>query len=96
MALYKSQFTDKIYHGCATRYLNGKGKLIDLEKCEICLIPMQNHYGKNQWALEYKQGAKQKKKDKLFLDRLNILNIYNISILKYNKKIIKFVYYIKN
>ena len=31
--------TDKIYHGCATGYLNGERKLIDFEKCEKCLVP---------------------------------------------------------
>ena len=29
--------TDKIYHGCATRYANGKKKLIDFEKGERCI-----------------------------------------------------------
>ena len=29
--------TDKIYHGCATRYANGERKLIDYEKGERCI-----------------------------------------------------------
>ena len=31
------KITDKIYHGCATRYSNGEGKLIDFEKEERCI-----------------------------------------------------------
>ena len=46
MALYKSRITDKIYHGCATRYANAKRKLIDFEKCERCLIPTSNPFWK--------------------------------------------------
>ena len=29
----------KIYHGCATRYANGKRKLIHFEKCDLYLVP---------------------------------------------------------
>ena len=30
----QKMITDKIYHGCATRYTNGKRKLIDFENGE--------------------------------------------------------------
>ena len=42
MALYESRVTDKIYHGCTTRFANGERKLIDFEKCERCLILTSN------------------------------------------------------
>ena len=31
------KITDKIYHGCATRYSNREKKLIDFEKGERCV-----------------------------------------------------------
>ena len=36
---FEGQITDKIYHGCTTRYANGEKKLIDFEKCKRCLLP---------------------------------------------------------
>ena len=35
----ESSITDKICHGCATRYKNGERKLIHFEKGEKCLMP---------------------------------------------------------
>ena len=32
--MIERQITDKIYHGCATRYSNGERKVIDFEKGE--------------------------------------------------------------
>ena len=32
--MIEGQITDKIYHGCATRYSNGERKVIDFEKGE--------------------------------------------------------------
>ena len=39
MKTIEGSITDKIYHGCATRYKNGKRNLINFEKDEKCLIP---------------------------------------------------------
>ena len=38
---------DKIYHSYATRYANGKRKLIDFEKCKKCLLPMSEPFWKH-------------------------------------------------
>ena len=38
--------TDKIYHGCATRYSNGERKLIDFEKGERCIYATSNPFWK--------------------------------------------------
>ena len=34
--MIEGQITEKIYQGCATRYSDGKRKLIDFEKGERC------------------------------------------------------------
>ena len=39
IALFETRITNKIYDGCATRYANGKRKLIDFEKCGRYLLP---------------------------------------------------------
>lgn len=36
--------TDEIYHGCATRHLDGMRLLINFKKGEKCLIPTANPY----------------------------------------------------
>ena len=72
MAFYESQITDKIYHGCASRYSNGARKLIDFEKCERCLIPTSKSFWKETTDIRM-QIRNSTKKDNLFLECLNIL-----------------------
>ena len=38
--------TDKIYHGCVTRYTNDERKPIDFEKCDMCLVPTPDPFWK--------------------------------------------------
>ena len=38
--------TDKIYHGCATRYSNGERNLIEFKKGERCICATSNPFGK--------------------------------------------------
>ena len=41
-----NKITNKIYHGCQTRYANGERKLIDFEKCEKYLMPTSEPFWK--------------------------------------------------
>ena len=41
-----NRITDKIYHGCSTRYANGERKLVDFEICEKCLMPTSKLFWK--------------------------------------------------
>ena len=52
--------TDKIYHGCATRYPNRERKLTDLKKGGNVPMPHRIHFGEN-WTLviEGRQGNQQ-------------------------------------
>ena len=46
--MVKGQILDKIYHGYAKRYSNGKRKLIDFENGERCLIPTSHPFWSNE------------------------------------------------
>ena len=41
-----NKITDKIYHGCETRYANDERKLIDFEKCEKCQVSTSEPFWK--------------------------------------------------
>ena len=64
MALYESRITDKIYHGCATRYPNGERKLIDLERY---LIPTLNPFWKQPSGTYRMQTKNSTKKRQLIV-----------------------------
>ena len=62
--MIKGQITDKIYHGCSTRYSNGKRKLIDFEKGEKCLIPTSFPFWSKEiptdWCLQMRSSTKKR------------------------------------
>ena len=43
---FKGQIADKIYHGCTTRYANGKRKLIYFKKWKRCLLPTSKPFSR--------------------------------------------------
>ena len=42
--MIEGKLTDRIYHGCYTRYANGEGKLIDLKKDERYICVTKNPF----------------------------------------------------
>ena len=67
MALFNSRITNEIYHGCTTRYANGKRKLIDFCKCERCLIPTSNPFWKQPSDSYLMQTTNSTKKRQLII-----------------------------
>ena len=53
---------DKIYHGCATRHANGERKLIDFEKCAMCLVPTSDPFWKEPTDIYRMQARNSTKK----------------------------------
>ena len=47
--MVERQISDKIYHGCATRYSDGERKLIDFGKGERCSIPTSQPTGQKKF-----------------------------------------------
>ena len=41
-----NKITDKIYHGCQTRYANDERKLINFEKCKKCQVSTSESFWK--------------------------------------------------
>ena len=55
------KITDKIYHGCATRYSNGERKLIDFKKGERCICATSYPFWRESTlVMECRQGNQQK------------------------------------
>ena len=50
--MIEGKLTDRIYHGCYTRYANGERRLIDFEKGERCICATKNPFWK--WPLDDK------------------------------------------
>ena len=57
----EGKITDKIYHGCATRYSNGERLLINFENGESALFQLQIHPGQKKVSkiVDCKQGIQQ-------------------------------------
>ena len=79
-----NKITDKIYHGCATRYANGERKLIDFEKCDMCLVPMSDPFWKEPTDIYRMQTRNSTKKRQLLVGpfKVNKINLqkYNFSL----------------
>ena len=62
--MIEGQITEKIYQGCATRYSDGKRKLIDFEKGERCSIPMSKAFWSENISTDcrFQTGSSTKKK----------------------------------
>lgn len=60
---FKGQIADKIYHGCTTRYANGKRKLIYLKsgKDVCCLRPNPFRDSQTPVVVACRQETQQKK-----------------------------------
>lgn len=60
---FKGQIEDKIYHGCTTRYANGKRKLIYFKKWKrrLCLRPNPFQDSQTPVVLACRQETHQKK-----------------------------------
>lgn len=51
--------TNKIYHGCAIGYANRERKLIDFEKSERCLLPIDDPFWMETWKMQTRNSERQ-------------------------------------
>ena len=79
-----NKITNKIYHSCATHYANGERKLIDFEKCNMCLVPMSDPFWKEPTDIYCMQTRNSTKKRELLVgpSKVNEINLqkYNFSL----------------
>ena len=79
-----NKITNKIYHSCATHYANGERKLIDFEKCNMCLVPMSDPFWKKPTDIYCMQTRNSTKKRELLVgpSKVNEINLqkYNFSL----------------
>ena len=83
-----NKITDKIYHGCETRYANDERKLIDFEKCEKCQVSTSEPFWKKptECCMETRNLTKKRQLDRLkLIIKLIHKSIY--SVIKFLNKI---------
>ena len=84
-----NKITDKIFHGCSTRYANGERKLIDFEKCDMCLVPTSDLFWKEPTDIYRMQTRNSTKRRELLVGpfKVNKINLqkYNFSLTRYLK-----------